>query len=223
MSDLEVKRITKSFNGKPLLTDISLGCKKGEVLGIYGRNGTGKSTLFKILFGTLKADHYEVYINQQATDLSKVIATKKIAYLHQDDFLPWNTTVNNLIRIYFEHKATQNSVFSDHRIEKIRNQKVGQLSSGERRYLEVLLIAHSEHEFIMLDEPFSQIEPLFKEAIKELLMKVKSHKGIILTDHYYRDVFEIADKNVLIKNGVSVEVSSYQDLAQKGYIPASQV
>jgi len=113
----------------------------------------------------------------------------------------------------------QNRIFSNHRVEKIRNRKIGQLSLGERRYLEVLLIAHSEHPFILLDEPFSQIEPLFIEAIKELIMEIKPSKGILLTDHYYRDVFEISDKNLLIKDGKAIEISRYQDLAQQGYIP----
>ena len=222
MSNLTVQRISKSFNGKPVLTEVYLTCNTGELIGIYGRNGTGKSTLFKILFGTLKADNEEVSLNQETINLSKIIPNKQIAYLCQDGFLPRDLKVRNLISTYFEGGELQNKILYDYRINKIQERKVGQLSLGERRYLEVLLIANSEHKFMMLDEPFSLIEPLFKEAIKEMLVEVKRDKGIILTDHYYRDVFEIADRNILIKNGKTVEISGYQDLAVYGYLSGKQ-
>jgi ABC-type multidrug transport system ATPase subunit len=222
MSSLTVQGITKSFNGKPVLTEVNLTCNTGELVGIYGRNGTGKSTLFKILFGTLQADTEVVSLNKEPINLSKVIPKKQIAYLNQDDFLPRDLKVKNLISTYFRSVELQNKIFYDHRIAKIQDRKVSQLSLGERRYLEVLLVANSEHEFIILDEPFSLIEPLFKEVIKELLMDIKRDKGIILTDHYYKDVFQIADKNILLKDGKSVKISDYQDLAVHGYISANQ-
>ena len=87
-------------------------------------------------------------------------------------------------------------------IERIATRKIGTLSLGELRYFELLLVAHLEHPFLLLDEPFSMIELLYKEAIKEFLLSLKAKKGILLTDHYYRDVLDISDRNLVLVDGV---------------------
>jgi len=110
----------------------------------------------------LKADAAEVLIDSSIINLTQVIENKQIAYLPQDNFLPKDIKVRNIIPMYFQNKSTQDQLFYDHRIAKINNRNIATLSLGELRYLEILLVANLDHQFMLLDEPFSLIEPLYK-------------------------------------------------------------
>lgn len=223
MSRLTINNVTKAFNNQSVLSDISFQIDSGEILGIFGRNGSGKSTLLKILFGTLKPDTFDVFIDSGKYLPSKNVQLRNIAYLPQDNFLPQDIKVRNVVPLYFSNVDIQDKIFFDPRIAKIENQRIGTLSHGERRYLEILMISRLPHEFILLDEPFSMIEPLYQDAIKELLLSIKKNKGIILTDHYYFDVLQITDRNVLIKNGTTIQICDKRDLVENGYISKLKV
>jgi ABC-type multidrug transport system ATPase subunit len=190
-------------------------------VGVFGKNGSGKSTLLQILFGTVEADTIQVFINGNIIEAGKVIANKQMAYLPQEAFLPKNMKVREIIPLFFEDGHTQNKIFYAPRIAALDKKKVGTLSHGELRYLEILLISHLQHPFLLMDEPFSMIEPLYKDIIKELLLSLRNEKGIIITDHYYTDVLQITDRNLYIKNGVSYEIAGKEDLAKHGYISAA--
>jgi ABC-type multidrug transport system ATPase subunit len=218
MNKLMVYDIAKSFGNRHILTDIHFECRTGEIVGIFGRNGSGKSTLLKILFGTVPANSVKVAINGNIVDVRKTIARQQMAYLPQEGFLPKDILVREVIALYFSDGAKQNRIFYAPRIADIEKKRIGKLSHGELRYLEILLISHQEHPFLLMDEPFSMIEPLYKDIIKDLLLHLKDRKGIIITDHYYSDVLQITDKNIFIKNGVSYEIGGKEDLAKYGYI-----
>lgn len=220
LDKLTVKKVIKSYGHKVVLSDIDFECQTGEIIGLQGRNGCGKSTLLKILFGTLKADSLYVSLNSQTFDPRKNIDHRIIAYLSQDSFLPKDLKVRNIIPIYYQDEGQQNRIFYDPIIAKFENQRISTLSYGELRYLEIVLICGMPHRFIFLDEPFSMIEPLLQDSIKDLLLTIKKYKGIILTDHYYFDVLQISDKNILIKDGRSIVVRDKNELIENGYIPS---
>jgi ABC-type multidrug transport system ATPase subunit len=182
------------------------------------RNGSGKSTLLKILFGTLPADSVEVMLDATKLDLTQVIPNQYIAYLPQEGFLLKDMKVRDIIPLYFPDGEKQNQLFYAPKIARLDTKRVSTLSHGELRYVEILLIAHLEHPFLLLDEPFSMIEPLYKDIIKELLSSLKVKKGITLTDHYYADVLQITDKNLLMINGTLQAITGKEDLAKHGYI-----
>jgi len=217
IQQLAASGITKSFGSKILLNDISLAIQTGEILALFGSNGTGKSTLLKVLFGVIKAPKFNLSLNNQHITIQDVIPKQIIGYLPQMPFIPKSLKVRDVIPLYYKGD-TQDKIFYAPGIQRFTNKSVSQLSMGELRYFECLLIGNLNHPFLILDEPFSMIEPLYKEKIKEFLFSIQPAKGIIITDHYYKDVLSVSTKNVLLKNGLLAEVATEQELVTYGYI-----
>ena len=220
-SHLEVDSIRKSFGDKQVLTDISITCQPGDIIGLLGRNGTGKSTLLKIIFGTLFTNYKFIRINGEI--LNQPFKSKnKIAYLLQDNFLPKNITVNKVVEIY-ANDFDQKRFLEDEVLSKVTETKIGNLSGGESRYLEVKLLLNLDSTFVLLDEPFNGISPLHVELIKTMILKKSSQKGIILTDHDYINVLDVANKYYLLFDGGLKPVKTKQDLINWGYVPERQL
>jgi ABC-type multidrug transport system ATPase subunit len=221
INSLKLDSVEISFGKKQILSNVSFTCNTGEILAIFGRNGSGKSTLLKILFGTQKPNHISLYINN--CKIEKISTKNKlVTYLPQVPFLPKDITVRRIIPMYFSDLEKQDKIFYSPLINKIETQKIGTLSLGEQKYLEFLLIINLNHPFILLDEPFTMLEPIHIESVKDILAEYKNNKGIIITDHYYRDVFEIANKKIVINDGISYEVFELSDLSDYGYTPLSK-
>ncbi len=218
MALLEIIHASKSFGKKTILEDISFTMEQGRILGIFGRNGSGKSTLLKLLFGTLKRGNIKMRINGESVSNSEVIKNKLIGYLPQNPFLPRHLRVRDIIPIYYSGQKQQDAIFYDPEIAKIASRKVSELSHGERKYFEVLLLGHLDHPILLLDEPFTMLEPLQIAAVSRFLQKLKSTKGIIITDHYYNDVLAISDDNLVLKDGVMHQVQTEDDLRNFEYL-----
>lgn len=218
MDQLKVTGLNKSYGKRAILKDINLDCRVGEIVGIFGRNGTGKSTLLKLIFGTVKANSIHISINSKNISQKDIIPSKKIAYLPQDSFLPKEKRVRDIIPMFFPKGDDQDKIFYSPKIYSIEKIKVGHLSLGQLRYLELLLISNLNHQFILLDEPFSMIEPLYKDVIKDLLREVKKEKGIMLTDHYYNDVLEITDRSFILKDAQKIDIIDESDLVRHNYL-----
>ena len=201
-----------------MLNNVSISLQTGDVIGLFGRNGSGKSTLLKILFGVLKNTGFSLDIDGNRILQKQIVPLKKIGYLPQDSFLPKRITVRNLIPMIFPDGKLQELLFYRKGIAKFEKQRIGELSIGQRKYLELLLLSHMEHPFLLLDEPFSMVEPLYKEEIKGLLEEIKLFKGMIITDHYYHDVFEVSSQNYVLKEGSLTAVFSEEDLKKYNYL-----
>ncbi len=215
---LEISGAYKSYAKKRILENICFELKTGDILGVFGRNGSGKSSLLKMIFGTLPANHIQIKFDSKIVKVDEIIPRQLIAYLPQDSYLPKSTKVRDIIPFFCDNEEKQNKVFYAAGVSGFDHLKVGQLSLGQLRYLETLLLGSLDHPFIMLDEPFSMLEPLFKELLKDLLRKLSQTKGIIITDHYYHDVLDITNANFLLKDGHKIEVSEKTDLVNNGYI-----
>jgi len=218
MNDLVIKNLTKSFKKNLVLDDFSITCTTGQIIGIFGKNGTGKSTFLKCVFGVLKSDSIQISINQQTIQPKKIISDNRIGYMPQHSFLPKEKKIRDIIPLIYPDGEMQDKIFYAPNVYKIENRKVGKLSLGELRYIEILLLSYLDHQFLMLDEPFSMIQPLHKDWIKELLLSLKNQKGVLITDHYYDDVLAVTDTNVLIKKGKSIKVDNKEDLVYHGYL-----
>lgn len=209
--------IRKSFDEKQVLTDIYLKCQTGDIVGLLGRNGSGKSTLLKIIFGTLHTDYKHITINGKVID-SPFEELGSISYLPQDDFLPKNLTVKKLITI-FDSILNPDLLYQDQIVSKILETKIRNISGGELRYLEIILILNLDSQFVLLDEPFNGLSPLQIEIVKDLIKKTAIKKGIILTDHDYRNVLNVANKYMIIFDGGIKTLNSQEEFAYWGYLP----
>jgi lipopolysaccharide export system ATP-binding protein len=214
---LEIDSIRKEFGTNQVLTDISLRCQPGDIIGLLGRNGSGKSTLLKIIFGTLYTDYKFIRIN--GSILSQPFKIKNtLAYLSQDNFLPKNLTVKQVIKIYSDD-IDQKGFLEDEVLSKVMGTRIRNLSGGESRYLEVKLILNLNTLFVLLDEPFNGISPLHTELIKNMITDKSIKQGIILTDHDYRNVLDVANKYYLLFDGGLKRIKTKQDLIEWGYVP----
>jgi len=218
LATLVLHNCSKSFGNNKVLKKISFSLETGEILGLFGRNGSGKSTLLKMLFGNMKAGTISASINGNALNISEVIPKQLIGYVPQHPFLPKQQKVRDAIIMMHPNEQEQDAVFYDPHIATMTHKRTGDLSLGELKYFEVVLLSQLPHPFLMLDEPFSMLEPLHKEKLKGKLVSLKNKKGMIVTDHYYNDVLEVATKNIVIKDGIGYPISSTKDLQKFEYL-----
>jgi ABC-type multidrug transport system ATPase subunit len=218
---LEVRSVCHSFGKKAILSDIAFACTTGDITAIFGRNGSGKSTLFKILFGALKANSSVIYINGKECK-SNTHLNRLIGLHHQEVFLPVGLKVRNIIPLFLQDGEIQNKIFYEPLIARIENKVVGSLSLGEQRYLQFLLMLNASHHFLLLDEPFTMVQPLYRDKIKEKILEYRHKKGFIISDHYYQDVVQIAEKLLVLTDGILQHIEHVSDLVQSGYLKGHQ-
>lgn len=200
MATLKLHNASIRFGKRQLFQQASLSLSTGSIVGLFGENGSGKSTLLKAVFGTVKADSISISINGKPISPTGVTNSKQIGFLPQHPFVPHHLKVRDIIPIYFPGEAEQDSIFYDPLVATFTSKRIKDLSFGQRRYLEVLLIIHLDRKFLLLDEPFSAIAPQHKEQVKNHIKQMSSEKGFLITDHYYDDVVELTNQNYLIKN-----------------------
>lgn len=216
MNILHIDSITKSYGDKIILSDVFLSCKIGEIKGLIGRNGSGKSTLLKIVFGTEKAEFKFVRIgNKIIVNISD--GRNLINYLPQDNFLPNNISVKLLINLFLD-KENRKIVLENEYVVPLLKKRNQNLSGGEKRIIEILLIVHSNADYILLDEPFNGVSPIIRDYIIEYIRKMKSSKGFIITDHDYENVLNLADKIAYLQNGFLKEINNKSELVELGYL-----
>jgi ABC-type multidrug transport system ATPase subunit len=177
---LEFDSLQLQYQTRSILSSIYMKCEVGEVVGVLGRNGCGKSSLMKIVFGSLKGSYQSIRINGvqlPANHLHK----KLIGYLPQENLIPSFITVRKALRL-FEIDVNEIIVdFPD--VENFLDFTPKQLSGGYQRIIESLLILKSQAIFCILDEPFSGLMPVHVERLKQIIATEKSRKEIIITEH----------------------------------------
>lgn len=219
MHYLEADSIQLHFDGRTILSDIYIKCATGEILGIVGRNGCGKSSLLKIIFGSMQGQSQSVRIDNTFTPCLYT-HPNAVKYLPQHGLLPKALTVNTAIKVCLPHPETQNLVQELPEIHPHLKKKVGILSGGIRRFLETVLLLYAETHFILLDEPFSHLSPVLIESLYPKMRECAQHKGIIITDHYYRHVLNLSSRVLLLRNGKTNFIRQEQELVDLGYLPA---
>jgi len=216
MNKLHIDSITKSYDRKKILGDIYLSCKKGDIIGLIGRNGSGKSTLLKIVFGIEKCENKFVRVGEK---LIKNIADGRnlINYLPQENFLPDNIKMKTLINVFLP-KRNRHKLIENNYIKPLLHKKNQELSGGEKRVIEILLIIHSNADFILLDEPFNGVGPIIRDYIINYIKETKSNKGYIITDHDYENVINLTDNIMFLKDGAINEINNRKELVDLDYL-----
>jgi ABC-type multidrug transport system ATPase subunit len=210
MHELHVDSVCKWFGKNQVLCDIFVSCKPGDVIGLFGRNGCGKSTLLKIIFGSVKAENRFVRLNGRIVqNLNE--AKNEIVFLPQNSFLPSHLTIKKAVDLFCE-RSHVGTLQNDVHVKRFLHRKSHELSGGERRMIEILLILNSRAEYVLIDEPFNGVEPNYKEEIKRSIQEHSQYKGFIITDHDYRNITAIATKILLLKDGSIKEVKTLGEL-----------
>lgn len=212
---LEADGIELSFGSRKILNAVYIKCETNAITGLLGRNGQGKSCLMNIIYGTLNASSRSVRF-----DGSMVFEAFKrpdlLTYLPQFNFVPASLSLKRVFNDFELPFSDFEATFTEFAGRELN--KVGRLSGGERRLLEVYLIIKSKSQFSMLDEPFSHIMPLHIELIKELLQTEKQRKGFLISDHYYQHIIAMSNTLYVLKDGQTHLAKSAADIEWLGYV-----
>lgn len=211
---LEVDSVLHSFGGRAILSDVYLKCNRGKIVGLFGRNGTGKTTLLRIIFGTLKAERSFVRIDGEVVT-GRAMQTGLLMYVPQHNIIPNNMNVKKAVRLTLGDVT----LFLDKLFYKqMSDSVVSELSHGAKRYLSIILALSSNAPYIILDEPFNAISPLWSDKIRDAIKQVSPNKGIIISDHNYRDVVKVVSRLILLKDCYLFSIESKEDLVKHGYL-----
>jgi ABC-type multidrug transport system ATPase subunit len=213
---LEFDSLFLEFGLRRVLQDVYMKCEVGEVVGLLGRNGSGKSCLMQIVFGMRKAYQQSVRINGRYT-LHKPSRQGQISYLSQQSFLPKQLSVQTIL----QHYNAPFSYLKTYLPDISPDTKIESLSSGTVRLLELLLVLHLPAQFCILDEPFSYLAPLQIDVVKSIIAEAKTHKGFIITDHLYEQLLQCSDRLYLLSNGKTFPIYHQEELLHHGYLPPS--
>jgi len=213
MQLLEVDSVNFSYGTNRILSDIYLKVSQGEVVGFLGRNGCGKSTLLKILFGVLKGENHSVRIN--GVHYPQVFKSGLVKFLPQERMFPKYLTPKKVIEFY---ECDLAELDKSEELQQHLDSKFGTLSSGMAKYIETLIVLHSPSSFVLMDEPFSFVAPVYVEKLIPMIKSISKKKGILLTDHQYKSILAVSDRLYLMKEQSLYPVTGKQDLKEMGYI-----
>ena len=206
--------IRLSFGTFNVLNGAWLRSETGKVTGVLGRNGCGKSCMFRAIMGELKAQEMFVRYNETVVTGSDEMG-KYVKYLAQKPFLPPKMPLKTV----FEYFGADYEAFTDDfpKFALYPDTPVKELSGGEVCIAEIWLCLCSDAPFCILDEPFSYLAPVYVEVIQKLIDRQKDKMGIIISDHNYEALLEIADEVLLLSDGYVHLIKDRSDLVRYGY------
>src|SRR3954462_12283649 len=218
-----VVSIAKSYDKKAVLTDVSLGVDRGEVLGLLGPNGAGKTTCFYSIMGLVKPDSGRILLDgEDITGLPMYRrAVLGLGYLPQETSIFRGLTVAQNIMAVLEVSERDKSVrrerleqlLGEFHIAHLRDAPAMALSGGERRRCEIARALAAEPSIMLLDEPFAGIDPISISDIRELVRELKKRDiGVLITDHNVRETLDIVDRACIIYDGQVLFAGSPADL-----------
>jgi lipopolysaccharide export system ATP-binding protein len=222
---LETVDISKSYRGRRVVNDVSVHVSRGEIVGLLGPNGAGKTTSFYMVVGLISPDSGKVLLD--GIDLTGMPMFQRaqhgISYLPQEASVFRKLSVeDNLMAILQTRRLTNgerrekmNNLIDQMGLETVRRSKGFQLSGGERRRVEIARSLAIEPSFLLLDEPFSGIDPIQVLELQRIILDLKRDGlGILVTDHNVRETLTVTDRAYIINAGKIFRTGSPDDLAQ---------
>lgn len=216
MHRLLLQNLTKSYDGRKVVDNVTLEVKSGEVVGLLGPNGAGKTTTFYMVLGVQKPDAGAIYLDDEdITSLAIYLRARKgLQYLPQESSVFRKLTVaENILAILetlepdpFRREERLQKLLGELRITHLAHQKASALSGGERRRVEVTRALVTSPHFIILDEPFAGIDPLAVTDIQNIIFQLKERGlGVLISDHNVREALGVCDRAYILNEGVILE------------------
>ena len=202
--------LRKSYKDRIVVNDVDIEVKQGEIVGLLGPNGAGKTTSFYMIVGLIQPDAGAVFIGKRnLTGMPVYLRSRKgIGYLPQESSVFRNLTVRENLELACEEtgaknvRATTKALMARFGISHIAGTHGYALSGGERRRVEIARAMPLRPDFILLDEPFSGIDPIAVSDIQMMIQELKAQEfGVLLTDHNVRETLSITDRTYLIHEG----------------------
>jgi lipopolysaccharide export system ATP-binding protein len=209
---LRADNLKKIYNKRPVVSDVSIEVKAGEVVGLLGPNGAGKTTSFYMIVGIIKPDAGTIHINgEEFTDEAMYLRCRKgISYLPQEASIFRDMTVEENLEAILETVAEdpetiqkeRDSLLERFKITPVRKSKGYMLSGGERRRVEIARALITRPAFLLLDEPFAGIDPIAVAEIQDLITDLRRWGlGVLITDHNVRETLSITDRSYILSQG----------------------
>ena len=219
---LEARGLTKSYRRRTVVDGLSLSVERGQIVGLLGPNGAGKTTTFYMMIGFISAEEGQVLFD--STDISRLPFFKRarlgIGYLPQEPSAFTRATVAENMNLAIEWHAGRNSnpklrdqLLDEFGLLALSQQLAGTLSSGERRRLEIARTLATTPSHVLLDEPFSGIDPISIADLQHEIIALKERNiGVIITDHNVRDTLSITDSAILIDRGQLIAAGTPEEI-----------
>ena len=212
MQQLRTERLVKGYNGRPVVDGVEICIKRGEIVGLLGPNGAGKTTTFAMMVGYVRPDGGRITLDDR--DITAIPMYRRarfgIGYLAQEPSIFRKLTVEqNILAILetlpisrAERRHRLDILLNELGITHLARQKAYTLSGGEKRRLEITRALVTNPQFILLDEPFSGIDPITVFEAQEIIRELRNRGlGILLTDHNVRETLEITDRAYIMAEG----------------------
>ncbi len=222
---LRAEGLIKSYRGRKVVNEVSILVRAGEVVGLLGPNGAGKTTTFYMMVGLTEPDEGKIFLDGEDIAYLPMYkrARKGIGYLPQEPSIFRKLTVReNIMAILetlnlsnFKKEMRLRSLLSELNITHLERNKGYALSGGERRRVEITRALVTSPSFMLLDEPFSGIDPLAVIEIQKIISRLKEKGiGMLITDHNVRETLAITDKAYIINEGIIVESGTPEEIIQ---------
>ena len=209
---IEVRELVKSFKRRCVVKGVSLDVSQGEVVGLLGANGAGKTTTFSMVVGLLKPDDGKIFLDGK--DIARFPIHRRaragVAYLAQEPSVYRNLSVeDNITRAWEVHGVPKSEreerlegLIQDFSLQKVRKSLGVELSGGERRRVEIARSLAIEPKFLLLDEPFTGVDPIAVAEIQDIVRRLRERNiGVLITDHNVRETLAITDRSYIIREG----------------------
>ena len=220
---LRAKNLTKSFNGKTVVNNISIEVKPGEIVGLLGPNGAGKTTSFDMVVGLVKPEQGEINLfEKNITNFSVHERAKAgIGYLTQEPSVFRRLSVADNLRLIWDVLSMKGNgklaeLLTEFDLLDLKDHLAISLSGGERRRVEIARVLACDPKFILLDEPFTGIDPIAIQEIQKIISNlIKTRNiGVLLTDHNPRATLSITDRAYIIQDGKILLSGSAKEIAK---------
>jgi len=224
MSLLRADCLIKSFRRRIVVYGVSLEVRSGEIVGLLGRNGAGKTTTFQMMVGLLRPDRGRILLD--GTDITRLPTHKRAAlgvtYLPQEGSVFLKATTAGNLRLILElERSSRGDVEAAGRrllkelgLDTLADQPAHTLSGGERRRLEICRALILRPKFLLLDEPFTGVDPLTVVEIQKILLALRDRGiGVVVSDHNVRDTFKVVGRATIIDEGQVLVEGSPEELA----------